>query len=584
MASSFSRSVLTAEPKFGIRSVAEPARIQDIQERVRDFTGALRRAGASDLAEQFERHALDFSDEGRVRRSVAAIQQQLQYFRDHPEALPDMPIVQVAANRLEDLCRAALVKGRIDPAQLSLRATGMRKLRVIVGTLCAAAVASVIPLALTRYGVDWNDLQHARSLPPIRLAQGREQRVEVNALARPERPETVSGVRFLPAGRCAGELEQGLRCRATDPQDWPEHTGPSYEVMLEHQAYGLMLGFQAGELVAGVGRGVVIALATPETPEGRYSVPLEAAFIGYAPERCSLLSRIQGRCEPLRVGPGQEHDGVPGPTLVVDVVRGNPDRARIEREADARAEAERARVRAEKLSENLALIAAALDETRALQRKQQWERARQRLDKLAELFSPLDALVVRGGGDDVLPAELSSMRARFEAQSKQQGEFEQRAFDVLYAESRRATDGPGVGDDARRAAVAEKLRISPDYLDSIYAAHADQLEARLAAVEAERRDAREAKQDALVRRCGALPTRAFAEVKAYLEQLGPSAGVRCELKECMTPRLSEEQCWSSLCSFVEIVSGDLGDRRTPHTWTFLFKHGRVTAHVSRVVH
>lgn len=560
--------------------MAESARIQDIQERVRDFTGALRLAGAPELAQRIERHAAGFIDTGQVRRSVAAIQQQLQYFRSNPEELPDLPIVQVAANRLEDVCREALSAGLIEAARPSLRTHSKRKLGVIAKTLVLSGLALGVPVGLTMLGLDWNDLPARRTTDLTRIAQGSEQTVSVNVLAPALEPAAVSGVEIYPKGRCPDDLGAGLRCRSAEPREFGGVERPCFEIMLPDQAYGVFVAFGEGKLLGAVASATVLLAATWETPEGRYELPLEAAFHGYSPERCSWLERLQDQCEPPRVGPGAKHEHLPVPTLLLDVVRPDASQAalaRQKREAQAEAERAAALARADRLAGSVVEIKAELDRTQVMLRKKQWELVRERTDKLSELFSPLDALVVSGGGGDALPAELASLRARFEDQRRQLQAFEDRAFDSVFAALQ------GDGDEAKLVELARKLRISPSYLDAIIAAHAEQLETRLREAEAAQRQERDAAQHAIERKCGELPTKAFREVNAYLGAMSRSVRAKTELRECLTPRLNDKTCWAVVCSFDEVVSGELTDKRRPHRWTFFLRAGRVTEHSERVV-
>ncbi len=569
--------------------MAEPARIEDVQERVRDFTAALRSAGAAEVAQRIERCAAGFVRSTEVRRSIAAIQEQLRYFRSYPAELPDLPIVQVAANRLEDVCRAALSAGLIEPARPSLRAASKRKLGVIITTLASAGLVFVLPLALTMFGVDWNDLERRRTTEPTQLAQGDEVSVSVNALVAAEEPKATKAVEFYVEGRCDHELGKGMHCRKSEPRELGGTLRPSYEITLDNQVYGLFVGFNDGALLGGVGSGTVWAAATWDTPEGRYEVPLQAAFVGYSPERCTVLDRVLARCTDKRIAPDAKHEGLPAPTLVIDVVRGNPAQksvAKRQKEQEVKQREQAAERRAAELAANIGEIKAVLDDTGTMLRKKQWALARERLDKLTQLFSPLDALIVGGGEGEPLPAEVANMRARFEDQRRALQTFEDRAFEAAYT----ATHGPRIkepaaegGATARLAEVADKLRITPGYLDEIIAARAEQLETRLAQAEAARREKQHAAEAALLKRCGPLPTRAFTEVKSYLAAMSNAARVRTSLTECLTPRLSDKHCWAVVCRFDEIIPGDLVDKKLGRRWTFLMRDGRVTEHVDRVL-
>ena len=575
-----------------ICQVAESAGIQEVQERVRDFTAALRSAGAAETAQRIERYAHGFVRATEVRRSVAAIQEQLRYFRTYPEELPDLPIVQVAANRLEDACRVALAAGLIEPARPSLRAASKRKLGVIVTTLAGAGLVFVLPLGLTMFGVDWNDLRHTRALAPARLAQGDEVSVSVNALVAAEDPVVTKGVEFYVKDHCGENLGDGMKCRRAEPRELGGAVRPTYEITLDNQVYGLFIGFGETGLLGAVGNGMVWATATWDTPEGRYEVPLQAAFTGYSPERCGILERIQDRCETKRIGDDAKHEGLPVPTVVIDVVRGDPTKqsvAKRQKEQERKQREQEAERRATELAQNVEQIKAVLDDTGRMLRKKQWELARERTDKLTELFSPLDALVVSGAEGEPLPVEVAGLRARFEEQRRQLQTFEDRAFEAAFeathgsaGATRPAADG-GKSQDARLTEVANKLKITPAYMEVIFAAHAEQLEARLAAAEAARRAQQQATESALLKRCGPLPTRAFSEIKAFLSAMGHAAHVQTRLNECLTPRLSDKHCWAVVCRFDELVPGQLTDTVRPQRWTFLMRDGRVTEHVERVI-
>jgi hypothetical protein len=575
--------------------VAESSEIQDVQERVRDFTAALRSAGAAEVAQRIERYSAGFVRRSDVRRSVAAIQEQLRYFRTYPDELPDLPIVQVAANRLEDVCKAALAGGLIEPARLSLRAAGKRKLSVVATTLAAAGLCFVLPLAITMFGVDWDDLPKHRALPPVKLSQGDELHMSVNALEPSADPAATRGIEFYVAGRCGDDLGEGVHCKRAEPREFGGATHPSYELTLDDQVYGLYIGFGETTLLGNVGNGTVWLSATWETPEGRYAVPLQAAFVGYTPERCSLIDRALDRCVPGRKDPSAKHDDVAVPTLLIDVVRGDPSRPALrvkqKKQEDEKLRADEAARRAAELAQNVVQIKGVLDHTQAMIRKQQWEVARERIEKLTQLFSPLDQLIVGGGEGDPLPAEVTGLRARFEGLRRELQAFEDRTFDAAFAATRESAPVPGkvapeasnaasaTERDARLAALARKFHISPEYMDSIIAAHAEQLEARLATEEAARHAKVQAAQASLLQRCGALPTHAFNEVKAYLGAMSRAARVKTRLNECLTPRLSEKQCWSVVCAFDELVPGELTDTSRPRRWTFFLRNAKVTEHV-----
>jgi hypothetical protein len=589
--------------------VSESAQIQDVQERVRDFTLALRSAGATEVAQRIEGYASGFVRRAEVRRSVAAIQEQLRYFRTYPNELPDLPIVQVAANRLEDVCKAALAGGLIEPAKPSLRAASKRKIGVIATTLAAAGLCFVLPLAATMFGVDWNDLLRKRELPPAKVSQGDEIHLTVTALEATPEPQATRGVEFYVRGRCGDDLGGRMHCKQAEPRDFDGVTRPSYEITFDDQVYGVFVAFGDAHLLGNVGNGTVWVAASWDTPEGRYEVPLQAAFLGFTPERCGLKERVLDRCESRRVGADAKYEDLAVPTLIVDVVKGDRSRP-AERVKQKRLEEEKARTeaaerRAEELAKNVKQIKAVLDDTQGMVRKQQWETVRERTEKLTQLFSPLDQLIVGGEGEP-LPAEVEGLRARFETLRRQQQAFEDRVFDAAYAathepataaKSGKSNAAPGAADqaavapsasattnsDERLQAVATKLKISAEYLDQIIAAHAEQYEARIAKEEEARRAKADAERNGLLQRCGPLPTHAFNEVKAYLSAMAHAARVKTRLNECLTPRLTEKLCWSVVCAFDELVPGELTDTSRPRRWTFTLKNGRVTDHVERVL-
>ena len=564
----------------------EPARIDEVEERVRDFTRALRQAGAENIAKRIEGYAAGFIDHTQVRRSIDAIKQQLQDFRACPGELPDLPLVQVTANRLEDVCRDALRAGVIEPARPSLRAASKRKLRLILTTLAAAGIAASIPLVVTMFGFDLDDLPAPRKLPELELAQGDELSIGVNALLPSAAPEATRGVEFYVFGHCARDLPQGASCRAIGPRAFASEKQPAYEVMRENQVYGVFVAFEKPRLIGAVGSAKVWIAASPETPQGRYELPLQASFSGYAPEQCDLWQRLTRRCVALQKGPHLRHEDIPVPSVIVQVVPPDPNQPSQAEQRRAREEAirrERAAERAQLIAGAVVEIKAALDDTERMLRRKRYEAARLRLDKLAQLFAPLDAAIAEGDEGAPLPAEVSDLRMRFEIERRELKEFGDRAFDTAFAARSRSSVAVDGDDEALLAETAKKLGISREYMDAIYADHAEQLEARLA----EREEARQAQQRAaavaIVERCGELPKTAFREVRAYLEAMARSVKVRTRLQECFTPRLHERRCWRVVCRFEEVVQVPVADKITGHSWTFTLQKGRVVDHAERVI-
>lgn len=560
----------------------EPTRIEDVRERVRDFTKALREAGAEDVAQRIEGYAAGFVDSTQVRRSVDAIKQQLRYFRAYPEELPDLPVVQIAANRLEDVCKDALRAELIQPARLSLRAQSKRKLSVVVTTLSAAVACLLLPLGIALFGVDVEDLFTPRRLAPLRVPKGESRSLTVNALLESPEPRATQAVEFYVAGACPPDMPGGASCRPAGERWFGSEKLRAYEVMLSEKAYGLYIGFSEARLIGKVGTARVHVSAGPETPEGQYEVPLAAAFVGFTPERCNLLLKLQDRCEPAQRGPRARQDDVPVSTVVFDVVPGGKTQSAAEIvAAHNAAQRKRAAERAAQIAGAVVEIKAVLNDTqRELQRKR-YDVVQERMNKLTALFEPLDAMAVAGAEADPLPAEVVSLRARFEAEQRALAAFRARAFEVAYEA---LSKKPAGERDARVfARVSQKLGVSTQMLEQIYAEHADELEKRMQRAAAAAQNAEQKRMDALLQRCGPLPKTAWQSVRAYLAEHVQQRG-RVQLQECMTPRLDPKRCWSVVCDFEQVVpSEDIGPDRTLRLhWYFRLQAGRVVEHSERV--
>jgi hypothetical protein len=558
----------------------EPTGIEEVKERAKDLSKALREAGAEDVAARIDKLADDFVDASTVRRAVEAIRQQLRHFRAYPEELPEQPVVHIAANRLEDACKTALRAGRIEPARLSLRAQSRRKLWLVVLTFLGAGLVLGVPLALAMAGVDFSDWPRVRTLPLIDVPRGAARSVRVNVLEESRDPRNTTAVVFYVEGRCPVRLSGGMSCRDAGERTFGSRKLHSYEVMLRDEAYGLLLGFDDAHLVGAVGTATLWVMATAETPLGLYEVPLAAEFTGYAPERCDLLLSLSSQCVPKRSG-GDARDPDHGvPVLRVQVV---PEGAQQDSpEAVAAAPTDlAARALAERVQQLTAMVEpvrTALDETQRYIRRKQFEQSRTRLDELSRLFEPLDALVVATPDDAALPADLLGLRARFDSCVREQNAFEQRAFDAAYAalSKRRGAQT----DDAVIARVARQYGISSGLLERIYAEHAEQIEQRIKHAQDAEKQAQERSQAALLARCGPLPTAAFRAVQAYLSARAVQLGVRLRMRECMTPRLSDAACWSVVCGFDDVVSRPdrFDDALMPRQWTFELHNGRVLRH------
>jgi hypothetical protein len=559
--------------------VSEPTRIEDIQERVSDLVQALRKAEASETAARIEGYAAGFTDPAQVRRAVASIAQQLEYFRAYPHELPDLPIVQIAAGRLEDVCKEALRSGVISAARLSARAQTKRKATIIVTTLAAGGLMFVVPLALMMLGVDITDVKRDRGTAVVQVMQGEEASVPVNVLVESEDPASTRGVTLYPRDHCETELGSGTTCKAVPEREWQEGPAETYEVKLADQAYGLLIAAADTQVTGRVGAGRVLIAATEDTPEGLYTIPLQGAFVGYTPERCNIIERLRGECTPKVVAADALHDGLPVETLRIEVVPGDPSRlasAQRKLELQAAEKQRNAAALAKQIENAVYEIDAVMDDTDALLRKRRYDAVRERIDKLTQLFAPLDELVVTGTNAEALPPEVTDQRRRFEAQSKALATFEDKAFDQAFVVLTAAKNKERSEDELLRE-VADKLRISAEYMDAIYAGHADELEKRMRAIDDEKSARERAAQAALEARCGQLPTGAWKAVETYLKTLAASARVKTKLGECMTPRLSQERCWTVVCDFKEIApqGNDQLDKVTPHKWTFVLQNGKV---------
>jgi len=561
--------------------VLEPTRIEDVKERVRDFTKALREVGASELAARFEEHAAGFVDVTQVRRSVDAIQRQLSRFRAFPLELPDLPRVRIAANRLEDVCKEVLRADMIAPARPSLRAQGKRKLGLIVTTLTAAGVCMLVPLTASLSGLDLSDMLVGRRLSPLQVARAHTSSRVVNALVPSADPEATRAVEFTLAG-CPGDLPRASSCRSAGPRLFGSEQLQSYEVTLRDQAYGLFVGFSEPQLLGAVGTARVRVAAGPDTPEGRYELPLSASFIGYSPARCDPWRWLTRRCESAQRGARARDEALPVPTLLVDVVAGSASDDAAEAAAKVAEPLLRAQARAAQIGGAVVEIKAVLEDTERVLRAGHYDTARERLGKLDGLFAPLDALALAGGESEPLPPEVIGLRARFETERHELELFQDRAFEAAYGAFSKPR-AAGETDEMVLGKVATKLGISRAFIEAIYAEHADQLEAREERVRSARHDAEQQRQAAILKRCGALPTTAWHDVHDYLNALAEQHRVQLRLHECLTPRLDPRSCWSVVCDFDELqAQPDVAPaRRTPRKWTFTFRAGRIVAYTER---
>ncbi len=561
----------------------EPARIEEIQERVRDFVQALRKAQAPAIVKLIESYTRGFTDATQVRRSVTALAKHLEHCREHPDELPDMPIVHIAANRLEDVCKDALRAGVIFAARPTLVARSGRKLAVVAGALAVGAAILAAPVILTALGVDFADLHLARETGKIELPQGDQASVAVSVLVEAAEPAAVRGVEIFPRDHCSHELRGGGSCKSVDARYWVDGKLPTFELRLPKQAYGLLFAVADPELIGRVGKSTVLVAATEDTPEGIYRIPLEGAFLGYQPARCGILERIKETCIPRRVGPDARHEDMPVPTVVVEVVRGDPTRTvgeKRRKQAMATEQKRKAEERASQIAGALSKIKAVMDDTAKTLRKKRFEEARGRIDKLTLLFAPLDALAAEDALVDAVPVEVEEVRARFEDMRSELRAFEDRAFDQAF-KMLAAKENKDRSEAELMGGVASRMHISRQYMEAIYTMHADEIEKRMDQAEKARLAHVRAAKAALEQRCGPLPTDTWKNVESYLRASFRRSKV--VLSECLTPRLSDADCWSVTCDFKDILpTGETEpDIVTAHKWTFLLRNERIVRHTEQ---
>jgi hypothetical protein len=292
-----------------------------------------------------------------------------------------------------------------------------------------------------------------------------------------------------------------------------------------------------------------------------------------------VFLQVLSRCTPAALG-AQALDAdraVPALRVQVtkEVVRSREDVLEEQRLAQQRAITQRV----QNITTMLGAVRQALDDTEKELKKKRFEATRARLDELGKLFEPLDALVVATADDESLPDDVLKLRARFEQSAQKQARFEDHAFDLVY---NALTKPRGAADNDEKviARVAAQLSISGAFLERIYAEHAEQLEQRLTRAQDAEKQAEQKAHEALMRRCGPLPKGSFQEVQAFLRARARHYGTRLRMRECMTPRLSAENCWSVVCDFEDIRSlpDALDDDVQKHSWTFELRNGRVVHH------
>ena len=555
--------------------------IDDIEDRMQDLIEALRETGAPQVAAMLERYAQDFTVPTRVRRSVNAVCTHLEHWRGDPSELPDSPKVVLAANRLEDVCREALARGVIVAAPPTLAAQSRRKLLVVLTTLLVASLVTLAAISVVASGIDVDDIGTERKLPPLRLPRGEEHTASLSVLSEALMPSAVTGVVFEPLGGCKVALPDGSTCAEAPPRLWPDGRLPTYEIRLPHQAYGLLFSVTAAEVKQRrFGEANLLLAATDDTPEGRYELRFEASYQGYTPQTCDLLQRVQQSCPLPRTGAGERHSGLGVPVVVVDVLPGDPTR-RLGEKRRAQAEAaemqRKAEARAEQIETAVAEIAHVLDDTQKLINRRRWSEARDNVNKLGRLFQPLEGIVLDSAEGE--HSEVSVLRGRFEGLRDEMDAFEQRVFEQTFklvtADSSRK-----VAEERLLQKVGKKFGVSVAYVQEIYTARADEIQRRLDQSAQARADQLKAAQEARERRCGALPKEAWRTVERYAQQVFAEPHTEIVLGECLTPRLTERDCWEMRCEFKRKVEVAIERPRvvTSHEASFYLANDRVVRH------
>ena len=558
--------------------------IDEIEERLQDLGDALREAGSPEIAEQLERHAADFNEPTRVRRSVNTLRAQLERWRQQQSdaELPETAKVLLASNRLEDACRNALAAGVIAAAPASFAAQSRRKLAIALVTLLCGGFALLIPIALVEAGIDFSDLGKGRRLAPVRLPRGEEDHLPISALAEALRPQAVTSVGFEPLGGCKLPLPEGSTCSEAPPRLWAEGRLPTYEIKLRHQAYGLLFSIANARLEAGrLAEGKLLLAATDDTPDGHYEIPITAMYGGYTPQRCELMQRLTRACPAPRVGKGERHAGVPLALVVIHVVPGDPSK-RLGEKRLAQAEAEEARRKAEERAQQIAAAVTAIEgvlaETEQLVARRRWEEARPRVQKLGALFEPLEGVALPSEAADA-PGSVGKVRARYEILHEKLEAFEQQIFDRTFA-AVTAESNRSVPEDRLMQRIAGQFRVTPGYVQEIYTGSADEIQRRIEASSQAHLEQLKAQQQARERKCGVLPKGAWATIDHYVRARYAEPRVEIELGECMTPRLTERDCWELRCDYRRKVEVAVERPKvvTKHTATFYMMQDRITRH------
>jgi hypothetical protein len=565
--------------------MAQPSAIADIEERLQDLIDALRQAGRPDLARLLERYANDFTNLAMVRRSVNAIQRQLELWRAPGSELPDTAKIQHAANRLEDVCKEALGAGVIVAARPSLGTHARRKTGVVLVTLLGAALVLLIGIALVESGVELDQIGKPPPVEKAALVRGEEIAVRMTGLSEALLPAATSSAAFEPLPGCKRPHGPDVSCLLVEPRAWANGRLPTYEIKLPNQAYGLLFSIGATDLMAGkIAETTLHIAATDDTPEGTYEIALRATYKGYTPLRCELLERLQGTCPQPRAGAGEQHTGVAVPPLVVQVRPGDPKQKAAEAALAAQeveATQRTAAARARDIEEALVEIDNEVTAVELLGKKRKWEEARERLGKLGALFAPLDAASLAGEAPGELPADVGKVRARYEALHDALQAFEGSVFDATFEEVTAASN-KALAEERIITRIAKRFHVSSEYVQSIYTDRAEEIQRRLDDRARVHLEKVRAEQQSREKRCGSLPVDAYKTVQAYAKAMLTSPRVEITLGECMTPRLTATECWEMQCDYQrkEEVAIERPKVVSKHALTVRLVQGRVVSHRS----
>lgn len=544
--------------------------IDVVRERLADLVEVLKRAKADRLAAQLQTFEPRFSQVTDVRRAVAELSTLLERMRVGAVPMPSSASAQVAANHLEDACRAALKGGVIAPAAPTIAAQAKRKTKIIVATVAAGLLAVLIPTAFVALGFGVDDLTPAPPMGPIAVVRGGETRVTVIAPTSP----AVEGVRVTPRYRLAQPCEASadpdvLSCAPAKLADASEHEGGvTYELRHVGQAQGLFVTLPEPHMQSD--RGVIRlgVRADARTPLGHYAIPLQAGYAGYGdnPE-CPPLQKYLRLCPHLK-GRGMVDEAIPEQTVIIDVQRASDGAAQGLREAVGAVPAALELPSLDELEAELGEVEAKLAEDDYLEASSQ-------LSQVRGAMAALDRFAMERPEEAPSPDALEMVRLLVQARSDQLQEFEARVYEAWFkkAHPRRAADREPV--DLGR--LAKKFETSKEHVAAILARYDDETARREQQVAQAHAEEEERKEHKLVERCGPLPKSSWAIISEYLRKHHDSPTTTHQLKSCLTPRLSESRCWGVTCEYQRTSRREDGTRYGAHLRaTFDLRRGHVT--------